>query len=71
MLVVIFPVAFKATSFAIGVHTEAISLVIHPVAIIDVTVNMKESTIATRLIKLPVALVPCLVCPEHGALAVA
>ena len=71
MLVVIFPVAFKATSFAIGVHTEAISLVIHPVAIIDVTVNMNESTLAMSSVFSPFARVLGTITPSLLSEAIA
>lgn len=59
MLLIFLPVSFVAGTFDVCVDTIAIGLVVHPTAIVDVTISMEELSVATRLVVLPVTFISC------------
>ena len=70
MLLVLLPVALVPGALDIRIDAESIGLIIHPATLIDITISMKEFTLAARLVVLPIALILGRVGPEHIAAAV-
>lgn len=71
MLLVFFPETFIAGSFNVSVNSSAVSLVIQPLSLIDVSIGVEELTLAAGLVKLPLSDVPGAVRPLHVSIAVA
>ena len=61
MLQVLLPVALIASAIKMGVNTEAMSLVIFPLAIVDVSISMNEAAFTIGFAISPPTLV-------HGAI---
>lgn len=54
-----------------GIHAVSVGLVVHPVPLINITVYVRESSVAVRSVVFPVALVKGTVSPNLFAVAVA
>ena len=57
MLLVFLPVSFITRTFDVGVNSEAVRFVVHPSAVVDVTISMEKLAVSAGLVILPVALV--------------
>jgi len=64
VLEIILPHSFVLSTIYVLVSTHAIGLVVGPVAIVDVTVNMNESSLAMGSVLPPLSCVGGLVCPN-------
>jgi hypothetical protein len=71
VLLIVSPFSFVAGFVYVGVHTRAIGLVARPISVIDVAVNMVESSLSTCNIVGPLAFVPCAIWPRHLASSMA
>lgn len=71
MLLVLLPVALVPGTLHVGVDAKAVRFIVHPLAVVDVTISMEELSLATCLIILPISFIVCSIDPDHISTSVA
>ena len=64
MLLIVDPVTFVLGTVSVSIFSEAVSLVIFPLAIIDVAIRMNQSSTAISFIGFPISFINATIAPN-------